>query len=189
MRGPSLKSRRVSRHGREIAVVQPVENLLLLPDARPPLTVVRSDRMRPQRHPFRFFWRLAVIRLDEAAPDEQDISNPDVPTLGLWPDVDPLILTALVQFFETDGVVVVWIVLDALLVGIAAIVEQDASTGNAVFGPVVDGAFVISLRAEDVFAVRVVVEGSGRDVRELDRSDFLSMAEFIKRRVSWLGRA
>lgn len=79
-----------------------------------------------------------MIRLDEAAPDEQDIPDPDIPALRLRPDIDTLILAALVQFFEADGVVVVWIVLDSLLVGISAVIEQDATTGDAVFGPVVD---------------------------------------------------
>lgn len=123
VRGPSFKSRRVSRHGGEIAVVQPVENLLLLPDARPPLTVIRTNRMRPQRHLRPLLGRLAVIGLHEAAPDEQDIANPDIPTLRLRPDINTLIFAALVQFFETDGVVVVRIVLDSLLVGISAVVE------------------------------------------------------------------
>lgn len=177
MGGPSFKSRRVSRHGGEIAVVQPVENLLLLANAGPPLTVIRPDRMWPQRHLRPLLGRLTVIGLDEAAADEQDISDPDVSALCLRPDVDALVLAALVQFFETDGIVVVRVVLDPLLVGISAVIEQDAPTGNAVFGPVVDGAFVVGFGANDVLAVGVVVESPCRDMRKLDRSDPLSMAE------------
>lgn len=118
-----------------------------------------------------------MIGLDEAAADEQDISDPDIPALCLRADVDALIFAALVQFFETDGIVVVGIVLDPLLVGISAVIEQNTSSGDAVFGPVVDGAFVVGFGAENVFAVGVVIEGSGGDMSELDRLDHLSMAE------------
>jgi len=109
-----------------------------------------------------------VICLDEAAADEQDISDPDIPALCLRADVDALIFAALVQFFETDGIVVVGIVLDSLLVGISAVIEQNTSSGNAVFGPVVDGAFVVGFGAEDVFAMGVVVEGTGGNMGELN---------------------
>ena len=118
-----------------------------------------------------------MIGLYKAAPDEQDISDPDVAALCLRPDVDALILSALVQLLETDGVVIVWVVLDPLFVGISAVIKQDAPTGNAVFGPVVDGAFVVGLGADDIFAVGVVVKGSSWDMRELDRPEFLRMVE------------
>ena len=185
MAGPGFKSRRISRHSGEIAVVQPVEHPLLLPNAGPPLTVVRPDRMWPQRHLRPILGRLAVIRLDEAAADEQDISDPDVAALRLRPDVDALIFAALVQLFETDGIVVVRVVLDSLLVRISAVIEQDAPTGNAVFGPVVDGAFVVGFGADDVFAVSVVVKSPCRDMRELDRSDHLSTAETTRGERVW----
>lgn len=109
-----------------------------------------------------------MIRLDEAAADEQDISDPDVSALCLRPDVDALVFATLVQLFETDGIVVERVVLDSLLVRIPAVIKQDAPTGNAVFGPMVDGAFVVGFRADDVFAVSVVVKSPCRDMCELD---------------------
>lgn len=108
-----------------------------------------------------------MIGLHEAASNEQDIPDPDVPALCLGPDVDALVFATLIQLFEADGVVVVWIVLDTLLVGISAVIKQDTPARDAMFGPVMDGAFVVGLGTEDVFAVGVVVEGPGWDVGEL----------------------
>ncbi len=53
----------------------------------------------------------------------------------------------------------VGVILDALFVGIGAVIEQDAAAGNAVVGPVVDGAFVVCFGTSDIFAVGVVIEG------------------------------
>ncbi len=111
--------------------------------------------------------RFTVICLDEPAPDEENISDSDIPALRLRTDVNALVFSALVQFFEADGVVVVRVVLDSLLVGVSAVVEEHASTGDAVFGPVVDGAFVVGFWADNVFTVGVVVEGASWDMGKL----------------------
>ena len=63
--------------------------------------------------------------------------------------------------------VVVAVVGDVVRVRVAAVVEQDAAAGDPVLGPVVDGAFLVGVRAEDVGGLGVVVEGAGGDVGEL----------------------
>jgi hypothetical protein len=94
-----------------------------------------------------------------------------------------LVLPTLIELLPGDGVVVVGVVVDALLVRIAAIVEQDTSAGDAMFGPVVDGAFVICGWPNDVgalsllgfsgvcicvrYATYAIVETSSWDMREL----------------------
>jgi hypothetical protein len=73
-------------------------------------------------------------------------------------NIDALVFTALVQFFPGNGVVVVWVVVDAFLVRVTAVVEQDAAAGDAMLGPVVNGAFVVCGRAGDVcsFGLQIV---------------------------------
>ena len=56
----------------------------------------------------------------------------NIATLSFWTYVDALILATLIQLFERDGIVVVRVVLDALLMCVATIVEQDTSTGDPV---------------------------------------------------------
>lgn len=167
MCGPSLERRRISPHRRKVRVVQPVQNLLLLSDTRPSLTVIRSKGMRSHGQPVPLLGRLAVVGFHKPAPDEEDISNFDIAALSLRPDVDSLVLAALVQLFKTDRIIVIRIVLNALLMCIAAIVEQNTPTGDAVLGPVVDGAFVVGLWAVDVFAVCIIVERRAGNMGEL----------------------
>ena len=53
---------------------------------------------------------------------------------------------------------------------VPAVVEEYASTGNSVFGPMVDGTFVVGFWTEDVFTMGVVVKGPGWDMGELKMS-------------------
>ena len=167
MARPRLKTRRIPRHRGEVAIMQPVDNPLFLRHPRPPLSIIDPKLMRPQRHPRPLVRRLAVIRLHKPTADEQDIADLDIAALCLRMDIDALVFAAVVQLFERDGVVVVGVVLDAFSVRVGAVVEEDAAAGDAVLGPVVDGAFVVRFRSEDVGAVRVVVEGAGCEVGEL----------------------
>lgn len=123
--------------------------------------------MRPQRPRCPLVRRFTIVRLDKPAADEEDIPRFDVAALRRRADIDALVFAALVQLFERDRVVVVRVVLDALAVRVAAVVEQDAAAGDAVLGPVVDGALGVGGGADDVGAVCVVVEGAGRKVGEL----------------------
>lgn len=96
--------------------------------------------------------RLAIVRFFPAAADEEHVADLDVAALGSWANIDALVLAALVQLFPGNGVVVERVVVDALLAGVAAVVEQDATACDAVVGPVVDGALVVCGWAEDVGA-------------------------------------
>lgn len=70
--------------------------------------------------------------------------------MGLGPDVDALGLAAFLEIRERDAVRFVWVVVDAVGFGVAPVVEEDAAAGNAVLGPVVDAAFVVGGRADNV---------------------------------------
>ena len=87
--------------------------------------------------------------------------------LRLGPDIDPLRQPALAELLVRDAVRGVGVVADAVGEGVAAVVEEEAPSGDAVGGPVVDAAFVVGGGAGDVGAVRVVVEGLPADVGEL----------------------
>ena len=68
---------------------------------------------------------------------------------------------------EGDGVLGVGVVVVVLRRSVGAVVEEEGAAGHAVAGPVVDGAFVVGVRAGDVGAVGVVVECAGWEVGEL----------------------
>jgi len=108
-----------------------------------------------------FLARLQMVLLDPAGADEEQIADFYVAALGCWADVYALVLSAVVQLFEGDGIVVfflwliVWlgcrgkikrtkrIVLNPFCFRIASIVEKDTPARNAMLGPVVDGAFLV----------------------------------------------
>lgn len=141
--------------------MQPIQHTLLLRHPRPPLPIIPAQHMRPQRPLRPLLCRLAIIHLDKPTPDEEQIPRLDVAALRRRADVNALVSAALVQLFIRDRVVVVRVVLDALAVRVAAVVEQDAAAGDAMLSPVVDGAFGVGGGADDVGAVGVVVEGAG----------------------------
>lgn len=145
MRRPRLKSRCVTPNSGKITIMQPVKNLLLLAQTRISLSILSVLSTAVPKCGFAPFLRaLLVIRLFPTAANEQHIADSDVATLRSGPDVDALVLAALVELLPGDGVVVVGIVVNALLVGVATVVEEDASARDAMLGPVVDGAFVLS---------------------------------------------
>ena len=167
MTRPRLKSRRIPGHSRKPAIMQPIKHLLLLSQSRISLAVLWPHRMRSQRQPLPLLRRRGMVRFDPAAPDEEQIADFDVPAQRFRSDVNTLRFAALVQLGVADGVVVVAVVGDVVGVRVAAVVEQDAPACDPVLGPVVDGAFVVGVWAEDVAGLGVVVEGAGWDVGEL----------------------
>lgn len=156
MTRPSLKTRRIARHGREVTIVQPVDHGLLLLDTHIPLPVVGANDMFPQRHGRTFVGRFRVIRLDVSGANQQDVADLDVASLRLRPDVDALGFAACGQLGERDGVVGVWVVVFAAGERVATVVEEDAAADDAVCGPVVHAAFEVGLWAENVFVVRLM---------------------------------
>ena len=123
--------------------------------------------MRSQRQPLPLLRRRRMVRFHPATPHEQQIPDLDIPAQRFGPDVDTLCFAAPVELGVGDGVVVVAVVGDVVGVGVAAVVEQDAAAGDPVLGPVVDGAFLVGVGAEDVGGLGVVVESAGGDVGEL----------------------
>ncbi len=104
MTRPSLKTRRISRHSGKIAIVQPINHLLLLHDAHVPLAVVGSDDMFPQGARRALVRRLGIIRFDVAAADHEDVADGDVAALCARPDVDALVFAAGVELVVRDRV-------------------------------------------------------------------------------------
>lgn len=166
MSRPGLECWRITRHACEVAVMQPIQNLLFLTHSRKPhiKLVVRAVPCRSLRS---VLVRLAVVSLLPTRSDKQHVSDLDITTLRRGPDIDPLVLSALVQLFPRNWVVVVGIVIDALLVGITSVVEQHAAPRDSMFSPVVDGALVVCSWSGDVRAFGSVVERTCWDVRKV----------------------
>lgn len=139
MSRPRLKGRCIARNGREIAIMKPVQNLLLLTQTNVSLAIfaVLATTV-PQRSLCADFGGLGVVCLLPAAADEQHVADFDVATLGSGSDVDALIFAALVELLPRDWVVVVGVIVDASFVGVAAVVEQYTTAGDTVFSPVMD---------------------------------------------------
>lgn len=150
---PRLKGWCVTRHTRKVAIMQPIQNLLFLTYTRIPESIfailaasMPSRSLKPR------IVALAIIRLLPPTANEQHITYFDVTTLCGRSNVDTLIFAALVQFFPGDGIVIERIIIDALFLRIASVVEQNATTSNTVFCPVVDGALVICGGANNICA-------------------------------------
>lgn len=152
--------------------MQPIQHSLLLCHSSPPLSIINTNHVRSCGKFSPLVRRLALICFNETTTNEQQITNLDIPALSLRTYVDALILATLVQFLERYGIVIVRVVLDTLLMCVTAVVEQDASTGDSMFGPVVDGTFVVGFGAYDVIATGVVVECPGGDMGKLQYVSF-----------------
>lgn len=151
MRRPRLKRWRIATNSREIRIMQPIQNLLLLAHACIPQSILTIlPRPMPQRDFRILLWARTIIRLLPAATDKQHIAGLDVTALRSGSDVYALVDATLVQVLPGNRIVVVRVVVDAFFVRVAPVVEQDAAAGDAVLGPVVDGAFVICTWASNV---------------------------------------
>ena len=117
------------------------------------------------------FFGLAKICLDETAPYEQQVPNAYVSTLSLRPNVDALILPACLQLGIRYAIGVVRIERKALLFTVRLVVEEDASTCDAVIRPVMNGAFMlVCCRPNDIRSVSIIVEHIGRQPSKMSES-------------------
>jgi hypothetical protein len=133
--------------------VQPIQNLFFLTDTCVPLSIFAVFARTVPQCSFRsVLVALVVICFFPPAADEHHVPNLDVATLCRGSNVDPLILATLVELLPGDGVVVVGVIIDAFLVRIATVVEEDAAACNTVFSPVMDRAFVVGCWACNVAA-------------------------------------
>lgn len=143
--GPTLKRRRVARHRRKVAIMQPVEHSVLLLDAGPALIgAVARGRGAPG-----LVAQRGVV-LDEARAHEQNVAGTHVAALRGGADVEPLRGGAGAQVRQADGVRRVGVVGDAVAARIVPVVEEHGAAGDAVRGPVVDAVAVVGVRAFDV---------------------------------------
>ena len=91
-----------------------------------------------------------MIALHKARPDQQRVANSHVAALCLGADVDALCLAALAKVLPGDVMAIVRVVVDPIRFGIAAVVKEDATASDAMFGPVVDATFQGCMRTLDV---------------------------------------
>lgn len=124
--------------------------------------------MLPQRQRVPLFTRELVVLIHEAGPDQHDVTDLDIASLGGGADVYSLRLSARLQVGVGDGVRGVAVVGYVLGFGVGVVVEEEGAAGDAVGGPVVDAVFEIGVGAVDIGAADVVVEGVGGDVGELE---------------------
>lgn len=104
---PGLKGRTVARHGGKVAVVQPVNDLVLLTEARPALRVVRAVYVRPERESGALVRRLGVVGFDEAGADEEQVADLDGAAGRGGADVDALSSAAGLELGVAYGMTVV----------------------------------------------------------------------------------
>ena len=159
IRRPRLERRTVSGNGSKVAIVQPIQHLILLFDPGIPLPIINPYLMMPSCQLIPFLRQHAIVRFDEPASDEQYITNLYVPTLRLRSDIDFLIPSASLELRVRDAIRFVRVQRDALLIRVGAVIEEDAATCDAVVRPVVDRAFVVRVGTDNVGAMGVVVEG------------------------------
>ena len=102
-----------------------------------------------------------MVRFDEPAPDEQDVTNQYIPALRLRSDIDFLVPSASLELRVRYAIRFVRVERDALLICVGAVIEEDAAACDAVVRPVMDRAFEIRVGTDNVFTMGVVVEGLG----------------------------
>jgi hypothetical protein len=123
MRRPRLKRRCIARNRREVTIMQPVKDLLLLTHTRISLAIIAILASSvPQSGRRSSLICLVIVRFLPATANEEHVTNLDVAALSRRSDVNTLVFAALIQLFPRDGVVVIRVVVDALLVSVAAVV-------------------------------------------------------------------
>lgn len=100
LRGPALERWRIPRHGREVAVVQPVDRLLRLLHPGPALDGFAGAAVGAEADLGVLFGGPVVVVLCEAGADEEDVPDFDITALGGRADIDAL------EFADFDEVVV-----------------------------------------------------------------------------------
>ena len=167
---PALKRGRIAPNGRKVAVVQPIFHGFLLLHAHPLCFAAVSLTGSAEGEAFRLLGRAFVVVLDPAAADEEDVADLDVATLRRGTDVNALVLAYCDEVVVADRVGCCAVVLDALAVGVAPVVEEDAPAREAMIRPVMDAALVVRSRSDDVLLMRIVVESLRWDVCEVAES-------------------
>jgi hypothetical protein len=114
------------------------------------LPVIGASAMRSESERLAFFRCAFVVVLDETSPKHQDIADLNVTTLSFGSDVDPLGGSAALEFLEWDCVGFVRVIFDIVGVGIGAVIDKDAASGDTVVCPVVDATFLIGIRTGDI---------------------------------------
>ena len=170
LRWPGLETRRIASYSSKVRIVQEVDNIILRADTSPPLSVywIMVAQLSSQSSLCALLLRLVVVRIDKSGANEQDIANLDITTVARWPQIDALALGRLLQLIVGDGVVDVWVILDAVGLCVAPVVDEDTASTDAVVSPVVDGALVFVLAwTVDVVACCAVIELGGGNVRNV----------------------
>jgi hypothetical protein len=175
---PRLEARRIARHRAEPAIVQPVEHVVLLlqPRVGAGAAPARGQRRAPGAAE-------RGVRGAEARAHEERVAGAHVAALRGRAQVEGLRGRAGAQVGVGDGVggwagalagsrgegggLAEGVVVDAVGLGVAPVVEEDAAGGDAVVGPVVERVLQVRRRADVVAALAAVVEGLCWDVCEL----------------------
>jgi hypothetical protein len=87
---PRFESRAISRHSRKIAIMQPIDNFILLAQARPALRIVWAVYVGPESESGALVVQLGVVGFDEAGADEEQVADLDGAAGGGRADVDAL---------------------------------------------------------------------------------------------------
>lgn len=108
-----------------------------------------------------------VVVLSPAGAEEEDVPDLDVAALGRRANVETLPAAAEEEVGVADFVRRGRVVGDGVGLGVAAVVEEDATAAEAMLAPVVNRTFI---RAGKVAGLGVVVERRGRLVRDMAES-------------------
>jgi len=106
---PRLKSRAIPCHSREIAIVQPINDFVLLAHARPALRIVWAVYVRPETESGALAVRLGVVGFHEARANEEHVADLDGAAGGGRADVEALGGAAGEELGVGYGMAVVWI--------------------------------------------------------------------------------
>ena len=156
--------------------MQPINDSLFLLHARP-----KHALAMPDAELLVLLCAALVVILDETGADEEDVADLDVAACGGGADVDALGFSTGSEVVVGDRVWRCRVVNDALRGGVGAIVEEDGTAGEAVGRPVVDAAFMVGIRAQNVRGFGSVVEGFGWEVGHVPEAVPLGTALSLRR--------
>lgn len=157
---PHLESRLIARHRSEIAIVQPIQHRVFLLETSPDGAFAGCESCV-------LLVATLVVVLSPAGAEEEDVPDLDVAALGRRANVETLPAAAEEEVGVADFVRRGRVVGDGVGLGVAAVVEEDATAAEAMLAPVVNRTFI---RAGKVAGLGVVVERRGRLVRDMAES-------------------
>lgn len=171
MSRPCLKRRCISTNCREIAIMQPIQNLLLLTESSIPQTVFSIHTTSMSKSQLRSRFRIfGIMSFFPASPHKQNISNLDISALRSGPNINTLIFPTLIKLLPRNRIIVIRIIINPLLMRIPAIIKKNPSSRNPMLRPVMNRALVISIRPNDIRALCAVVKRSSADVGKVSES-------------------